>query len=113
MGILASERMPALWGGCLLLSLISMACQCQAVNLAKADAVGEALKALEAAIRGTPEFIKPHQRRAVPRKIPRLEDIADTEYLDFPEEPPILQICTEVRAKDIWGLRFRTTFLVP
>ena len=34
------HRMPALWGGCLLLSLISMACQCQAVSLAKADAVG-------------------------------------------------------------------------
>ena len=28
------------------------------------------------------------QRRAAPRKIPRLEDIgADTEYLDFPEVP--------------------------
>ena len=25
------------------------------------------------------------ERRAAPRKIPRLEDIGDTEYLDFPE----------------------------
>ena len=38
--MIMTHRMPALWGGCLLLSLISMACQCQAVNLAKADDVG-------------------------------------------------------------------------
>ena len=38
--MIMTYRMPALWGGCLLLSLISMACQCQAVSLAKADAVG-------------------------------------------------------------------------
>ena len=38
--MIMTNRMPALWGGCLLLSLFSMACQCQAVNLAKTDAVG-------------------------------------------------------------------------
>ena len=31
------------------------------------------------------QFNVKYSRRAVPRKIPRLEDIADTEYLDFPE----------------------------
>merc|ERR1712083_614611 len=88
MGLFAAVRMLSLqWGGFLLLTLFSMACQCHPINPSKTDAVGEALRALEAAIRGSrnPEFIQPHQRRAAPRKIPRLEDIGDTEYLDFPD----------------------------
>merc|ERR1739844_732795 len=94
MGLFAEVRMPSLRGRFIFLTLFaSMASQCYAINPAKTDAVGEALRALEVAIRGSrnPEFNPPHQRRSAPRKIPRLDDIGDAEYLDFPEEPPILQ----------------------
>merc|ERR1712203_1165517 len=103
MGLFEAARMPSLQrGGWILLAIFFMACHCYAINPAKTDAVGEALRALEVAIRGSrnPEFNPPHQRRAAPRKIPRLDDIGDAEYLDFPElESRSLTMCL-AQAKD-------------
>merc|ERR1719350_247227 len=57
--------------------------------------IGEALRALESALRSftskLPEAQPQHRRMGAPQRVPHMEEQGDTEYLDFPEEPPILQ----------------------